>query len=81
MKKGHIAQVRMQTSRVCVWVCIYLCQRYRLSEKVVSVSFLQLFQRAPQQHQEGSQLHLQRHLLHFDLNTDTFLNKALMLTV
>lgn len=52
-------------------MCFYLCQRYRLSEKVVGVSFLQLFQRTPQQHQEGSKLHLQRHLLNFNLNTHT----------
>lgn len=50
-------------------MCFYLCQRHRLSEKVVGVSFLQLFQRTPQQHKEGSKLHLQRHLLNFNLNT------------
>lgn len=53
---------------------LYLCQWNRLCEEVVSVSLLQLFQRAPQQHQEGSELHLQCHLLNFNLDGHTHIN-------
>lgn len=45
----------------------YLRQRDRLAEDVARVLLLQLLEGPAQEDEEGGQLHLQRHLLNFDL--------------